>query len=443
MAGRVWAMRRALAWLGLLGVVVGAGLLATLAASEPTGFVPAHIHGGFPSWLSGPLHDVHLGRLTTNRFQVLLLTMSAAYGAVLVGVRSLSLRAVMVVAIVANVLLALGPVLLSQDLFGYVSFARLGALHHLNPYTHVSADIPGDAVYNFLGWRTVESPYGPLFTIASYAAAPLGVAGAVWSLKALAAAASVATVWLVARAAAKLGRPAATAAAFVGLSPVLLVLAVGGAHNDTLLVALLAAALLLSAGAQAHWGRAAGTLAVAVGVKLTAGLMLAFLVLAQPQRRERLRTLGLAVAALAAVAGLAYVVLGSSALGFTNALRGQQQMVATHSVPNETARLVGLPSVHGLPGWWRDAYVVGFVLVLAIALWRTHRGTDWRVAAGWVTLALLISTAWLLPWYAIWILPLAAVVEDRRLRAAALAISAYAVLIRLPLATTLLGGRRS
>ena len=68
------------------------------------------------------------------------------------------------------------------------------------------------------------------------------------------------------------------------------------------------------------------------------------------------------------------------------------------------------------------------------ALWRTARGADWRVAAGWTMLALLLSTAWLLPWYAIWPLPLAAVGGDRRLRAAALLVCAYAVLIHLPLA---------
>ena len=53
--------------------------------------------------------------------------------------------------------------------------------------------------------------------------------------------------------------------------------------------------------------------------------------------------------------------------------------------------------------------------MLVLALWRTARGADWRVAAGWSTLALLLSTAWLLPWYAIWPLPLAAVCGDRRL----------------------------
>src|SRR5262249_40108453 len=70
-------------------------------------------------------------------------------------------------------------------------------------------------------------------------------------------------------------------------------------------------------------------------------------------------------------------------------------------------------------------------------------GADWRVAAGWTTIALLLSTAWLLPWYAIWALPLAAVSGDRRLRAATLLLCAYAVLIHLPLADPLLSPQRA
>ena len=96
----------------------------------------------------------------------------------------------------------------------------------------------------------------------------------------------------------------------------------------------------------------------------------------------------------------------------------------------------------GTPSWWRHLFVAGFVVVLVFALWRTARGADWRVAAGWTTLALLLSTAWLLPWYAIWPLPLAAVSGDRRLRAATLVFCAYAILIHLPLADPLLSPAR-
>jgi hypothetical protein len=173
-------------------------------------------------------------------------------------------------------------------------------------------------------------------------------------------------------------------------------------------------------------------------VKLTAGLLLPFLVLSGRGGRERLRILAAAALGVLAIAAVGVVGFGPHALGFLGAIGEQQQLVATHSVPAETARLVGLS---GAPGWWRDLFVAAFLIVLALALWRTWRGADWRIAAGWSTLALLLSTAWLLPWYAVWPLPLAAVSGDRRLRGAALVLCAYAILIHLPLADPLLSPR--
>jgi hypothetical protein len=328
--------------------------------------------------------------------------------------------------------------------FGYLAFARLGALHGLDPYTHVFFQAPTDPLYPFVGWPYQHSPYGPLFTLASYATAPLGLAGGLWALKAAAVAGSLAAVALTARAAGALGRSRRYAAVFVGLNPVMLELAVGGAHNDTLVLAFLAGALALTAGASPYladpgsrraWTAGAMALAAGVGVKVTAGLVLPFLVLAPPHWRERARVAAAAVVGLALVALVGLIGFGSHALGFLNAVGEQQQLVAVHSVPAETARLLGL---HGTPSWWRHCFVAALALVLGYALWRTARGADWRVAAGWSMLAVLISTAWLLPWYAIWPLPLAAVGGDRRLRAAVLVVCAYAILIHLPLADPLL-----
>ena len=91
-------------------------------------------------------------------------------------------------------------------MFGYLGYARLGALHGLDPYSHVPAEAPGDAVFPFVGWPFKHSPYGPLFTLGSYALAPLGLAGGLWALKALAAAASLGAIALVGYAAHALGR---------------------------------------------------------------------------------------------------------------------------------------------------------------------------------------------------------------------------------------------
>ena len=357
-AGAAAALARGLGALGLIGIVVCAFLVSAGAASGPSRYVPAR-SGGWPSWLAGPLRGLGIG-LSSGGFQTLVLIMCASYLLVLLVARRLPLAALAGAIVLADVIVALGPPLISQDVFGYLAFARLGVLHGLDPYTHIAAEAPTDAVFHFIGWPFQNSPYGPLFTLLSYALVPLGPAGALWAFKAIAVLASLGAVALTARAASRLGQSPNWAAAFVGLNPVLVLLAVA-------LVGLLG--------------------------------------------------------------------FGVHTLGFVGAVGEQQQLVASHSIPAETARLVGLS---GTPSWWRHAFLGGFLVVLAFALWRTARGADWRVAAGWSTLALLVSTAWLLPWYAIWALPLAAVSGDRRLRAATLLLCAYAVLIHLPLADAVL-----
>jgi hypothetical protein len=423
----------ALGALGLLAIVASVFMISAGAASGPSLYVPGR-SGGWSAWMAGPLRGLGIG-ITSSGFQTLTLVMCAGYLLVLATVRRVPVGALIGAIVLANAILLLGPPLISQDVFGYLAFARLGALHGLDPYTHVAAEAPTDAIFRFIGWPFQNSPYGPLFTLASYAIAPLGLAGGLWAFKAIAVVSSLGAVALIARAAGRLGQSPRWAAAFVGLNPVLLVLAVGGAHNDTLLMLALSAALALSAGASARMRAAAAALAAGVGVKLTAGLALPFLVLGSPRTRERVRVALSALAALLVVAVVGVIGFGVHALGFISAIGEQQQLVATHSIPAETARLVGLS---GTPSWWRHLYVAGFLVVLLYALWRTARGTDWRVAAGWSTLALLASTAWLLPWYAIWPLPLAAVSGDRRLRAATLLACAYAVMIHLPLADPLL-----
>ena len=53
----------------------------------------------------------------------------------------------MISVVALHVMLLLSPPLQLTDLFNYIGYARLGALHGLNPYTHVIGAEIHDPVY--------------------------------------------------------------------------------------------------------------------------------------------------------------------------------------------------------------------------------------------------------------------------------------------------------
>ena len=82
----------------------------------------------------------------------------------------------------------------------------------------------------------------------------------------------------------------------------------------------------------------------------------------------------------------------------------------------------------GTPGLLEIAKVG---LVVAVVLLLRRRG-DWLSHAGWATLALLVSLAWLMPWYIIWLAPLAALGTSTRLRRATLALTVFLISTFVP-----------
>jgi hypothetical protein len=75
--------------------------------------------------------------------------------------------------------------------------------------------------------------------------------------------------------------------------------------------------------------------------------------------------------------------------------------------------------------------IFGAAVVWLLAM--TWRGFDWIRAAAWAGTGLLLATSWLLPWYLVWPLPLAAVARDRALAFLLLALTAYQLGARIPL----------
>jgi alpha-1,6-mannosyltransferase len=331
---------------------------------------------------------------------------------------------------------ALAPVLLSHDAYSYVDYARLGVVHGLNPYLHPPAAAPFDPAYAHVTWIDATSAYGPLFTLATYPFAWLPVATAVAALKATAALSVLGIAVLVARIAPSRGVSPLPAAAFVALNPLVLLHVVGGAHNDGLamLVTMAGVAAMLSA-REAAGGAA---FAAALAIKAPAAIAAPFaLISSRPTGRKADSgsafrpigglLLGAGVAALV-LGGASYAAFGwhwLDALG----LAGENQDRTSHmSVPITFARLTGLDAT-AVRAAALALYAAAFTYLLA---W-TWRGNDWLRAAAWASFALLLATAWLLPWYLIWTLPLVALSRDRPLQLLTLALTAYQLPARLPL----------
>ena len=397
--------RRAVGTLALSGLVASGLLVAAGAAGQASSFVPAR-KGGDPSWLHEPLSSLHLG-LGPEGVVLAIFAMWAFYAVTMAFSDAIPARRALGAIVTLHLVFLLGPPLLSTDVFNYVEYGRLGVLHHLNPYTYSPAEVPGDAAFGFIGWPNATTVYGPVFTLGSYATVPLGVGGALWAFKTVMVAASLGCVALVWKAAERLGRPPLEAAMFFGLNPLLLVLAVGGAHNDMLMLFLALAGIVLVLGGRER----AGGLAVVGGaaIKASTAILLPYMLVGAHRRG---RFLAGALAGAAGAAAIWTVAFHAEIVPFLDTLRWEQDYGSRHSVPRAIGSIVGAPVGSDAIRIIMQAL---FAVALALTLWSAHRHGNWLVAAGWGTFALLLTTSWLLPWYVVWLLPIAAMTGDFKL----------------------------
>ena len=370
-------------------------------------------------WLSG------IGeRLGYRIFLIALLASGAAYGGLLAlahakGALAISKRAAIALIAALHVIVFVGPILLSTDVFSYVAYARMGVEHGLNPYLNGPARIAGDSVYYYVGhdWRHVATAYGPIYTLISYPLAPLGVAGAVWGMKVLALAASAGTLVLTWRCACARGLDPVWAILALGANPLYVIYGLGGAHNDLIMLAAMmgAVSLTLIRPSRVREGTAAALIVTGALVKATVAALLPFMIVS----RRRLAPIVGALAALAFGALVGYAAFGIHGIDVVAALNRDAAFVSSDSFATEIAHLLGKPGVFPVDHALLKA---GLVIIVVHLLWRTWRGYDWIAASGWTLLAISVTSTWLLAWYILWPLPLALIARDRRLLAATFAI---------------------
>jgi hypothetical protein len=239
------------------------------------------------------------------------------------------------------------------------------------------------------------------------------VAGSVVAYKAVAAVSSVAIIAMVWNLARVRGVDPVKAVALVGLNPLLVLYAVGGGHNDLMMLAVSTGAMYLILVNRGRLG--GGLLVLSVAIKLTAGLLIPFAAAAggaeygRERRRNLLIGVGIGTALLFAVSGL---VFGAGVLNVFPTVARSQSEGDWHSIPG----MVGAagPALAGhIVGYLLEAFFLGTTVWLLRRVWR--REMDWLNAAGWSTLVMLATAGSLLPWYVTWLLPLAAISTDKRL----------------------------
>jgi alpha-1,6-mannosyltransferase len=416
---RVRAARWPVALAALLSLILVAcaGEIVLDAAAGYTPMVPRQ--PAFDSWLAG------FGQsLRYDIFLPTLLVACAAYGATIVLARApgiaISKRWAIGLVVVLQLILFAGPVLLATDLFTNVSYAREVILG-VNPYVHGPAAISGYAGYPYVSpdWITWASPYGPLFTLITAPAGALGLDGAIWILKLEALIASAATLWLTWHCARRRGYDPVFALLVVGLNPLYVIYALGGSHNDLIMMAMMMGGVALSL-APVSQRRAAGSgaaLVAAALVKATAAVVLPFMIVA----KRRVAPIVGMVAALVVGLALGYGFFGSAGINLIAGLNREGHLVSSYSFAAQLAHLFGKAGVYPID---HQILTGGLVVFLLYLLWRTWRGYDWLTASGWGLLAVAVSSTWLMPWYTIWPLPLAVISRDRRLLFATLAIQA-------------------
>jgi hypothetical protein len=355
-----------------LGVAAAVALVtAIIAASTPGSPVPA---GGF-----------ELGDAASIVFFVALAVGFALYAVGLVTLRRAGGRVAVVCAIAAAIQLIplAGPLLLSQDVYSYWAYARISSRHDSDPYSVPPARFPSDAATRVVapGWRETTSVYGPAVTEFSIGVDKTTQSPETVSLvfRAIAALSAIAATLF----AAYIARRRAFAAAFVGWNPLLAASFAGGGHNDAMMLVLMLGALALAS--RRKDGTAGGLWMLAAGVKAPA----LFLLPLQLLRSRRRFWAGCAVAGMTGSLA-ALLVFGS---GWLTSLSRVGHQESRYAIPVRLEQL-GIPD--------RAVHLLAAAALAVGALWLSRQALQGRTRLALGACLLVLTTPWLLPWYATW-----------------------------------------
>jgi len=361
-----------------------------------------------------------------------------------------ALRAVLVASLAWAAPLLIAVPLFSRDMFSYVAQGRL-MTQGIDPYTSGVATLPG---WFALGvdplWANTPTPYGPLYLLAERAA--VQVAGwdypevSIAMLRALSVAGVAVSAVYVVRLARLRGLSTSLTAWTVVANPLTLVLFVVAGHNDSVMIALILASLYY-----AHTDRrivAVLLMGAAIAVKPVAVIALPVLALLWLRHdaalRDRVRTwVWTGAGALALVVAIGLVA--GVGVGWVGAMVVPGAILHWYAPMSAVTVLVS--SAVQLTGHDPGA-AIALVKILALAtaagiaaaLMLSRRAIDPLARLSGALLAFVTASTAIHPWYALWILPVAALSRRWQRNQVHLAVYASIFLMCVTLAEPVDGG---
>jgi alpha-1,6-mannosyltransferase len=324
----------------------------------------------------------------------------------------------------------------SRDLWAYAAQGQL-VRHGLNPYTLGPSALPGSFAEEVSRrWVDTPAPYGPLWlTLGRFVAyAITNVWATAMLLRLFAVIGFLLLAWALPVLAERAGGRAELAV-WIGLAnPLMLVLGVGGGHNDMLMVGLMVAALVVATG-PGSWPRTLGLATViataAIAVKSPAVVGLAFLVPLwlhhAPAARTWRNPRGAVLASLIVGGGALALFAGFTAVsglgwGWIKLVNSAAPIVNWMSIPSLLAICWnlslgithGTTSVNATMRGFRDAGTVLSLVLLALAWLMALRRQWWPLLAASLFVVVVLGPT-VQPWYFCWSLAVVAVfITDRR-----------------------------
>lgn len=354
-------------------------------------------------------------------------------------------------ALALGLVLALLPALPSDDIFSYILYGRISAVHGANPLVAVPSDFPHDPFLTLVYWRNVRSVYGSVWLLLSSGVTllaralggSLAVSVALFKLLGLAAhLVNIVLIWAI------LGRLAPrrqlTGALLYGWNPLCLLEFAASAHNDAVMLTFLLLAIYFLV---RRWRVAAMiALGLSIAVKyMPVALLPLYLVFVWRELAARHVPTRARLGALAWRTGLVASVVTLTTLPYWDGVRTFSALLYSppaQSLDNSISEGIswplrwlaqGLGMVPHQASIAVDAALKGVALLAFAGLWlwqfrRARSLEGMLVAWGWVLLWYsMVASGWFWPWYVTWAVVVVALLPWQSLTTATLLLAGSAL----------------